>query len=342
MEELPEDVIICLKNTPHDYYPTFPDNLRIGNVGQHRQWIEYDVMAQYYGWGIGPAHMVDDLRARLGYALENGAEGVLIRTDWEALQSHTTFHSPNVLSLYAAAALTSDRATPKERIYREWLKGEGYLKPDATEAEIGEAVEWAIELFGGSWEIVRRALYTNDCVVNDSSTYPVSLAHAWWLAEEKNSLRDWDPSKEHAMDADEPNVHRILEEKDEAQRRVEALAPIAARRPAALTDAAYDYLCGRIDVFRRYIRGFCEIGRACILTKYVTENDEPSGFRPDARAMLDARLKGLLSLADEFDAYRKQSDHGYTVYIGLGSERLRVLHKDLSRLLATSEGGGAQ
>src|SRR3546814_9077768 len=30
MEELPEDVIIALKNTPHDYYPTFPHNPRIG------------------------------------------------------------------------------------------------------------------------------------------------------------------------------------------------------------------------------------------------------------------------------------------------------------------------
>jgi hypothetical protein len=334
MEELPEDVIISLKNTPHDYYPTFPDNHRIGNVGRHRQWIEYDVMAQYYGWGVGPSHMADDLRYRMGYARKMGVEGVLIRTDWEALQSHTTFHTTNVLNLYAASELARDLQTSKPSIYRAWLEGERYIQPAASEAEISEAVAWSIELLGDSWEIVRRARYTNDCVVNDSSTFPVSLAHAWWLAEEKNSLRDWDPSKAHAMDADEPNVHRILEEKDEALRRVEALKYVIARRPKALTDEAYLYLSGRIEVFRKYIRGFREIGQACILTKYLTENKEPSSFRQEARHMLDERLKGLLELAADFRDYRGRSDHGYTVYIGLGSERLEVLHKDLSRRLA--------
>ena len=42
-------------------------------------------------------------------------------------------------------------------IYRDWLRGEGYLKAEASEAEIAEAVGWAIELLGDSWEIVRRA-----------------------------------------------------------------------------------------------------------------------------------------------------------------------------------------
>ncbi|MFC7397382.1 hypothetical protein ACFQU1_09290 [Chelatococcus sp. GCM10030263] len=336
MEELPDDVIICLKNTPHDYYPTFPNNPRIGKVGRHRQWIEYDVMAQYFGWGIGPSHMVDDMRARFDYAERHGVEGVLIRTDWEALQNHTAFQTPNLLNLYAASALAVDRETPKRKIYRDWLSGEGYLEADATETEVEEAVDWAIALWGDSWEIVRRALYTNDCVFSDSSTYPVSLSHAWWLAEEKNSLRDWDPTKEHAMDADEPNVHRILAEKDEALRRVEALKDVVARRPKALTDAAHEDFRGRIEVFRRYIRGFREIGHACILTKYVTENTEPSPFRAEARRMLDQRLEGLLDLAAEFRDFRKRSDHSYTTYIALGSDRLEVLHDDLTRRLAAA------
>jgi hypothetical protein len=339
MEELPEDVIICLKNTPHDYYPTFPDNPRIGKVGRHRQWIEYDVMAQYYGWGIGPSHMVDDLRYRFDYAARHGVEGVLIRTDWEALQNHTAFQTPNLLNLYAASALAVDREAPKRWIYRDWLSGEGYLKADATETDVDEAVDWAIALWGDSWEIIRRALYTNDCVFSDSSTFPVSLAHGWWLAEEKNSLRDWDASKEHAMDADEPNVHRILAEKDEALRRVEALKDIVARRPKALTGAAYDNFRGRIEVFRRYIRGFREIGHACILTKYVTENAEASPFRTEARRMLDERLQGLLDLAAEFREFRKRTDHSYTTYIALGSDRLEVLHADLTRRLAEAGQG---
>ena len=336
MEELPEDVIISLKNTPHDYYPTFPHNARIGNVGRHRQWIEYDTMAQYYGWGIGPSHMVDDIRYRLNYAQEHNVEGVLIRTDWEALQSHTAFHTPNVLNLYATSALSKDTSVPKEQIYRAWLTGENYLRPDASEADIAEAVAWSLQLLGDSWEIIRRALYTNDCVFSDSSTFPVSLSHAWWLAEEKNSLRDWDPTKEHAMDADEPNVRIILDEKEEALRRVNALRDIVKDRPKALTAAAYENFVGRIEVFSRYVHGFREIGQACILTKYLTANNEPSSFRPEARRLLDERLQGLLDLANEFREYRKRTEHGFTTYIALGSERLEVLHDDLSRLLAST------
>ncbi len=64
MEQLPRDVIMALKNTPHDYYPTFPDNPRIGNVGDHAQWIEFDSMGQYFGWGIGPGIIIDDYRRR--------------------------------------------------------------------------------------------------------------------------------------------------------------------------------------------------------------------------------------------------------------------------------------
>jgi hypothetical protein len=280
--------------------------------------------------------MVDDTRYRLGHSDRHGVGGVLIRTDWEALEAHSVFHTPNLLNLYAVAELAIDRDTPKQKIYRDWLAGEKYLKPDASEAEIKDAVDWSIELLGDSWEIIRRALYTNDCVFSDSSNYPVSLAHAWWLAEEKNSLRDWDPSKQHAMDADEPNVHRIIEEKEEALRRVEALKEVIKRRPKGLTDAAYQDFGGRIEVFCRYIRGFREIGQACILTKYLTENHEPSSFRPEAKRLLDERLKGLLDLAADFREFRKNTDFRHTTYTALGSERLEVLHADLSRILANA------
>ncbi|WP_316979572.1 hypothetical protein [Shumkonia mesophila] len=334
MEQQPEDVVIALKNTPHDYYPTFPDNPRIGKVGQHRQWVEFDTMAQYFGWGVGPSHMVDDMRYRMGVARDHGIDGVLIRTDWEALESHSCFHTPNLLNLHAAAALSIDRAARKEKIYREWLSEQGYLKADAGEKDIEEAVAWFIDLLGDSWEIIRRSLYTNDCVFSDSSTYPVSLDHAWWLAEEKNSLRDWDPTKQHAMDADEPNVRRILAEKDEAVQRVEALSEVLARRPAALTDASYREFAARIDVFQRYVRGFREIGHACILTKYIVENPSPSTYRAEAEGMLADRLEGLLTLAREFRAFRDVSDARYTTYLLLGPDRLEVLHDDLKARLS--------
>ena len=41
--DMPEEIILSLKNTPHDFYPTFPDNPLMGHVGSHPQITEYDV-----------------------------------------------------------------------------------------------------------------------------------------------------------------------------------------------------------------------------------------------------------------------------------------------------------
>jgi hypothetical protein len=89
-QALPADIAVCLKNTPHDYYPTFPDNTRIGDVGEREQWVEFDAMGQYFGWGIAPAILIEDTRRRYAYAAERGATGILVRVDWESLDAHPT------------------------------------------------------------------------------------------------------------------------------------------------------------------------------------------------------------------------------------------------------------
>ncbi len=55
------DVVVTLKNTPHDYYPNFPHNPRIGDCGAHRQWVEFDAWGQFYGMGFFPVGIVDDI-----------------------------------------------------------------------------------------------------------------------------------------------------------------------------------------------------------------------------------------------------------------------------------------
>ncbi len=188
MRALPDDVIISFKSTPHDYYPTFPDNPRLGQVGAHRQWLEYDCMGQYFGWGVAPAIMIEDMRGRLSRGAALGVEGMILRTDWESLDGHTAFDTPNRINLHAGAALLRDLDAPAPTIFRAWLEETGQLRADASESERADATAWAERLLGGSWEITRRALYLNDCVFSDATLFPVSLAHAWWLAEEKNSL----------------------------------------------------------------------------------------------------------------------------------------------------------
>jgi len=337
MAALPPDVVVSLKNTPHDYYPTFPHNPRIGRVGAHAQWVEFDMMGQYFGWGIGIAVMTEDLRARMRYARSRDVDGIVLRTDWEGLEAHTAFDTPNLLSLYAAAALAKDVDTPAVEIAATWLDCEGYLRPELDARGRRAAAARVAAVLGRTWDVVRRSLYANDCVFSDSSTFPVSLDHAWWLAEEKNSLRNWDPSKAGALRVDDAdNVRRLLEEKDEAVRLVGTLGDEVRALGDVLTEAAHRDLTVRFDVFRRYTVGFRTIAHACVLTKYVLEAAarDRSPLSGDARGLLDARLGELRTLADEFDRFAAESALPHTVYLLLSPERLRALADDLQARLA--------
>lgn len=332
---LPSDVIVSLKNTPHDYYPTFPDNPRLGDVGDHRQWVEFDTMGQYFGWGIGPAVIIDDYRRRMETALRHGVEGVILRTDWESLDGHSCFHTPNRLNLHAAAALAVDAEAGDRAIHRSWLEETGMTELGATEDELDAAADWNVRLFAKSWEIVSKSLFVNDCVFSDSSNYPVSLDHAWWLAETKNSLKDWDPSKENALETSQGNISRILAEKDEALRLVELQPGLAGERPTALTEAAHRDLVGRMETFRLYVAGWRAAVRACIFTKFLL--DHPGGadaFSLEMAAGAQDAFALLQTLAADMKAYAAETDQHFSAYNMLGWERLLTLRDDLSVRLA--------
>ncbi len=330
IERLPPDVIISLKNTPHDYYPTFPDNPRLGAVGPHRQWIEYDCMGQYFGWGIAPAVMFDDLARRFRAAEAAGASGVILRTDWESLDGHSAFSTPNQVNLRAGAALARDGAIDRARVWEGWLRDEEMLEAGADPAP---AVAWAEALFGESWEITRRVCFAQDCVFTDSTNYPVSLEHAFWLAEEKNSLQDWDPAKTGALASTEAVARRVIAEKDEALARVAALLPLAACRPPGLKASAHKDIEARVDVFLRYTRAFRDAATALILARVLLEG-EPGAFRAEAETLLRGALELLAATADEWARFAGETDHPHRVYTLLSPDRLRALHGDLTRRLA--------
>ncbi|MEO6927761.1 MAG: hypothetical protein ABI190_01245 [Casimicrobiaceae bacterium] len=335
LEGLPSDIVVSFKNTPHDFYPTFPDNPRIGLVGAHRQWIEYDAMGQYFGWGVGPSVMIDDLRRRLRHALDHGVEGLLVRTDWESLDAHSCFHTPNLVNLYAGAMLATDLQTPSRAIYQAWLTGEQKLEEGASFAEIAECVAWVERVFGDSWNATRNALFCNGCVFSDSSTFPTSGDHAWWLAEEKNSLKDWDPSKRDALELSESNVRRMLAEKDAAVECVEGMQRVLKGKPTALSQAAYEEFLVCIDILHRYVGAFRIIGRAIVLARYISEG-KPAGnaFSCEAQRLLADSVHALVNLTRELREFYRSTNHRHVVYMLLGWERLEALHEDLTCQIA--------
>lgn len=335
MVELPDDIVFALKNTPHDYYPTFPNNPRIGKIRKHEQWIEYDTMGQYFGWGIGISIMIDDMKRRFLYAKENRVDGVILRTDWEGLDGHTVFDTLNSINVYAGAVLTNHLDCNINNIYQQWLSEQELFIPNLTPEDKKKTAMWIGDIMGRTWDVMRKTNYVNDCVFSDSSMLPISMEHAIWLAEEKNSLKVWDKSKEYALNVNEENVKYILAEKDEALRIIKKLLDKIYEGHKGITKGAHEDLVAKFEIYEKYVKAFKVDADAIILAKYVMENKNytKSVFYEEALNLLREKLKDLLIIAGEFRKFYNTTDFSYTVYEALDADRLIALHSDLCQKL---------
>ena len=334
-EAAPADVVISLKNTPHDYYPHFPHNPRIGNVGRHEQWIEYDVWGQYFGWGVFPCILLDDMKRRMAYARARGATGFVARTDWECISEGSAMDSLNLLNLYGAALLSDDLETGVDEIYRAWL---GRPVPTAfSPSDIGHGpgiesgdgrpeIARLRALFEETWPVMEKALYLKGLVFQEFSMFPRSLDDAWWMMEENQSLADWDPAKKSALEMTPENVRSLIAEKEEGLAQVRDLSRRLERdgNRMGLNPRLYADLVATFVMFVRYVEGFYHCARACVLAKHAlatgAEEDRlDAGRAVGELAEYGARLRGAVS---------RPAVHHY-VYMLLDPDRVDGLVKDL-------------
>jgi len=344
-DALPADVAIAIKNTPHDYYPTFPANKLIETLAKRDKWIEFDAMAQYFGWGIGPSAMLDDFRWRFAHARKHGAKGVILRTDWESLDGHTAFDTPNIVNLYAGAAFAGSGAATDESICRKWLSEGAALAPSASEADQREAVDWLAGLLSDSWGAIRKGLFVHDCVYNDCSTFPVGYEQALWLTIEKNSLQDWVPEKASAYDATEANILSIIAEKDEALEEAIALERKAtAKGPRAFKPEFIARLREHFSANALYIKGFRAHARLFAILRFGLEK-KSAGAMPTGAMSGEAKL-GTATLSEalgrafaeidgviaEYRRFYEATSLPHAFYQLLNADKLECFRDDARRL----------
>lgn len=329
MEGLDDDVIISLKNTPHDYYPTFPVNKRIGDVGNHRQWVEFDTMGQYYGMGVGVADLMEDYRFRLEDAKKKGVEGVIFRTDWESLDGHSVFKTPNLINVYSAAMLSLDVSTPARDIYGRFADAEGWICGDRE-----KAVDYLKSVYENTWSITSRTVFADGCVFSDSSTMPISMEHALWLAEEKNSLRDWVPEKKDSLSPLRSSLEKVFREKDEALEDLNRIIGISDAVPPSINKEKGEWLKNWMHVNKLYLEMFSTCTKAVMDARYLTqstENDE--AFRCERRKSFSSQLSALLELEEQFSVLWAKTDYAeHVIYTLLDPDRIRCLRRNLMSL----------
>ncbi|HZZ58467.1 MAG TPA: hypothetical protein VFE31_11600 [Opitutaceae bacterium] len=328
LARLPIEIVLSLKNTPHDFYPTFPDNPLIGQVGRREQWIEYDVYGQYFGYGLAPSIMTNDLAHRLDYGRRHNVSGYIMRTDWEGVQDYSAFDSPNRLNLYAAAAIGQDSSVDRRTIYGQWLRDEGGLAPGLSEADQQRCAQWLHDLLEPTWPLVCSIVFVNGTVFSDNSAFHVNLKQPTWIAETHHSLKNWFSGAEDALGLQDENARKILAEKDEAVAQAAALRAQAAAANPGLAAATYGDLLMRFDFMCVYAEGFRLTTRIYVFSRLLAErgNRQPSYLpAPPARLLADD-IAALRSYRDRLQG--SPFTRSYPANVLLGIDRLNCFLKD--------------
>lgn len=229
------DIIIAMKKAPHDYYPTFPDNPVIGRCKGMRQWIEIDTWGQFFGLGVFPCSVMEDLQGRLlRYSEKEGVCGVMLRTDWEIISQSSVFTSFGTLNLIGCAMISENLSIPLEDVYHQWFE-EGLYSPLLADSYPQEpciptspdAEKILTAFMKDSWKVLEKIIYTRGHVFQRCVQFFRSVQEAFDNMVSLHKRDDWDPGASSLVSVTDENMKVIFEEKEEGLALLEkALATI--------------------------------------------------------------------------------------------------------------------
>jgi hypothetical protein len=330
------DVVISLKNTPHDYYPTFPDNPRIGNTGGLRQWVEYDTWGQFFGMGIFPVSVVEDMQRRFRHALRSGVEGISLRTDWEVITDAGAFNSPNVVNVIAGAMLAQNVELELAAVY-DCLAQHGVYSPmrsaSCLQAPIVPTARDAarrLEAFlKASWAVMEKAAYVRGHLFHEDDQYPDTVAKAFAMMVDIHGRDEWEPGASRLVEPTPDNIESILDEKAAAVREVLALPGVLDITTLGVPAQAVSEFQTMLQLYAVWVRGFEHCARAVFLVRRAQRN-RSDAFLDEAAAESGA-LRGF---EREVTALLADTHYPHYVYWLLDIGRIDSLAEDVERQVA--------
>jgi hypothetical protein len=327
-----EQIVISLKNTPHDYYPTFPDNPRIGNVGRHPQWVEFDTWGQFFGLGVFPCIVLEDMQARFAHCGAQGVRGVMARTDWEVISDGSVFDTLNLANLTGFARLArGDASSAADLLARQLGEplatalGGGLDEAHFDLAACPEARAALHAALSRSWEVMAKTVFVLRHVFHEDCMFPDTLRKAFMMLVEVHGLAEWEPSAVGALTLHEDVLAAIFREKDEAVALVEDLAGNLVRSIGSLPEPGRSQLRDTAELWILYVHGFRACARACFAVQFHRERRGTS--TRDAAAQEIAALEAYRA---RLGVRLEQSAPTYLVSWMLDTARLDSLAADLS------------
>lgn len=330
------DIIISLKNTPHDYYPTFPDNPRIGRTGGLRQWIEYDTWGQFFGMGVFPVSVVEDMQRRMRHALASGAEGIALRTDWEVITDAGSFNSPNILNVLGGALLAQDVERDLGSVYEAWASHGLYspLREASTMAPLQvpqhpQAARLLRDFMTQSWAVMEKAAYVRGHLFHEDDQYCDTVERSMDMLVHIHGRDDWEPGASRLLEPSSANLEDIFNEKQAAVREVAGLAAVLRAGELGVGTAMAQDLDVMLRLYELYVKGFDLCARAVFLV--LLAESAPDDAAAEAARATAAPLRA-------FGAEVRTVLHGtsfpHYVYWMLDTTRTDSLARDVERRMA--------
>jgi hypothetical protein len=335
VEECSKDIVIGLKNTPHDFWPVFPDNVRIGTSNGLREYIEFDVVGQYCGLGVFPCSLVEDLKKRLDYCRDKGSTGLWCRTDWELLDEVSTFNSFNQLNLIAAGMLSRDPSCDLDSVYKAWTNY-GLFSSLREESRTGEpvrptskqAVEKLKNFMIASWSVIEKTLYVRGHVFQYSSRFQHAIRSIYNIMMKYHQREQWEPGSSANVAPTAENIDVILGEKEQAKAEVRKLSSILEVDSLGLPREFADEITDMLDLYTYYVDGFAHMAKAY----FMTQKSSSSGDEQDITSAKLARDE-LAEFSRKLRARLENTSYPFYVYWLMDYKELDMLVEDIDHLL---------
>lgn len=337
-EQLDGSVGVALKNTPHDYYPTFPNNPKIGTTG-HREYVEFDGWGQFFGGGFFPVSIAEDIRQRIRYCQRRGASGILCRTDWEGMYENSAFNSCNMINLYAVGLLGCDPDADIDEAYRRWgqrgwidAMQPGSFLPQPSAPSATDAWERMRDFARASWDVMRKTVYVQGHWFCEDNMFPDSLDKAEKMMVKVHGRDEWERGASGRLDPlKDENLQAIYQEKDEALDQVRALRDVL--RPEACGFAPETV--ARIDETLRLYIHYVQIGLTSCHVVFDTKRASLTEAEEDilrAEKSIDALLRTRTQVKSLLDQEGERYPH--IVLWLLNERRMGELAADAREILA--------
>jgi hypothetical protein len=261
MAQAPENVVFCIKAMPHDFYLGFPDNPAIGQLDR-AQWIEYDVLGQFFGWGLMPCLALDDLRPRMAHWRNCNVQGVILRIEWERINDLDCLDTLNEINLIAAAAWALGQQIDAVEACRRWLVQREWNPAQA---------DWLAGVLALTTPIVQKAAYIDGFVSADNSMLPRSIARAWWGMEVRDALIPWAPQRAGDLTLDPRKLRLYIEEKEQAVIDTRALMTTIAAGKGKVSDTLHNYVQHEFALFEHWVEGLVLCAKVCLYSRWLEQ-----------------------------------------------------------------------